>query len=72
MFLGNPPRQDRPLPKVLDDPTASRLLRATQAPPMILLRVAVEDLLRSGMRVRLRRPGLCQRREARDEYPLLD
>lgn len=51
MFSGDLPRQDRPLPKALDDPTAARLLRAAQAQPRILLRVTVEVLLRTGLRV---------------------
>ena len=51
MFSGDLPRQDRPLPKALDDPSAARLLRAAQAQPRMLLRVTVEVLLRTGLRV---------------------
>jgi site-specific recombinase XerD len=45
------PRQDHPLPKALDDPSAAKLLRAAQAEPRTLVRVAVEVLLRNGLRV---------------------
>jgi site-specific recombinase XerD len=45
------PRQDHPLPKALDDPSAAKLLRAAQAEPRMLVRVAVEVLLRTGLRV---------------------
>jgi site-specific recombinase XerD len=45
------PRQDHPLPKALDDPSAAKLLRAAQAEPRTLVRVAVEVLLRTGLRV---------------------
>jgi site-specific recombinase XerD len=45
------PRQDHPLPKALDDPTAAKLLRAAQADRRMLVRVAVEVLLRTGLRV---------------------
>jgi site-specific recombinase XerD len=45
------PRQDHPLPKALDDPSAAKLLRAAQAAPRMLVRVAVEVLLRTGLRV---------------------
>jgi site-specific recombinase XerD len=45
------PRQDHPLPKALDDPSAAKLLRAAQAQPRMLVRVAVEVLLRTGLRV---------------------
>jgi site-specific recombinase XerD len=44
-------RQDHPLPKALDDPSAAKLLRAAQAEPRMLVRVAVEVLLRTGLRV---------------------
>jgi site-specific recombinase XerD len=45
------PRQDHPLPKALDDPAAAKLLRAAQAQPRMLVRVVVEVLLRTGLRV---------------------
>ncbi|WP_154402279.1 tyrosine-type recombinase/integrase, partial [Ornithinimicrobium cavernae] len=51
MFPGDLPRQDRPLPKALDDPTAARLLRAAQADKRQLVGVTVEVLLRTGLRV---------------------
>ncbi len=51
MFNGDLPRQDHPLPKALDDAAAARLLRAAQAQPRMLIRVTVEVLLRTGLRV---------------------
>jgi site-specific recombinase XerD len=48
---GDLPRQDHPLPKALDDAAAARLLRAAQTQPRMLVRVAVEVLLRTGLRV---------------------
>jgi site-specific recombinase XerD len=45
------PRQDHPLPKALDDPAAAKLLRAAQAQPRMMVRVVVEVLLRTGLRV---------------------
>jgi hypothetical protein len=51
MFPGDLPRQDHPLPKALDDAAAARLLRAAQADPRLLVRVTVEVLLRTGLRV---------------------
>jgi site-specific recombinase XerD len=51
MFPGDLPRQDHPLPRPLDDASAARLLRAAQADPRLLVRVTVEVLLRTGMRV---------------------
>ena len=51
MFPGDLPRQDHPLPKALDDPSAAKLLRAAQAAPRMPVRVAVEVLLRTGLRV---------------------
>jgi hypothetical protein len=47
---GDLPHQDHPLPKALDD-AAAKLLRAAQAAPRMLVRVAVEVLLRTGLRV---------------------
>ena len=51
MFTGDLPRLDRPLPKALDDASAARLLRAAQADKRLLVRVTVEMLLRTGLRV---------------------
>ena len=51
MFPGDLPRQDHPLPKALDDAAAARLLRAAQADRRMLVRVTVEMLLRTGLRV---------------------
>lgn len=51
IFLGDLPRQDRPLPKALDDAATARLLRAAQADRRMLTRVVVEMLLRTGLRV---------------------
>jgi site-specific recombinase XerD len=51
MFLGDLPRQDHPLPKALDDAAAARLLRAAHAESRMLIRVTVEVLLRTGLRV---------------------
>ncbi|MGH3814382.1 MAG: tyrosine-type recombinase/integrase, partial [Pseudonocardiaceae bacterium] len=48
---GDLPRQDKPLPKALDDPTAAKFLRAAQAQPRELTRVVCEVLLRTGLRV---------------------
>jgi site-specific recombinase XerD len=51
MFNGDLPRLDHPLPKALDDAAAAKLLRAAQAQPRMLIRVTVEVLLRTGLRV---------------------
>jgi site-specific recombinase XerD len=51
MFPGDLPRQDHPLPRALDDGAAARLLRAAQADKRLLVRVTVEMLLRTGLRV---------------------
>jgi len=51
MFPGDLPRQDRPLPKALDDAAAAKLLRAAQADTKLLVRVTVQVLLRTGLRV---------------------
>ena len=48
---GDLPRQDHPLPKALDDAAAARLLRAACDDPRLLVRVTVEMLLRTGLRV---------------------
>jgi site-specific recombinase XerD len=51
MFPGDLPRQDHPLPRALDDATAAKLLRAATADRRMLVRVTVEMLLRTGLRV---------------------
>ena len=51
MFPGVCPARDYPLPKALDDAAAAKLLRAAQAQPRSLVRVTVEVLLRTGLRV---------------------
>jgi site-specific recombinase XerD len=51
MFPGDLPRQDHPLPKALDDATAAKLVRAAQSDRRMLVRVTVEMLLRTGLRV---------------------
>jgi site-specific recombinase XerD len=51
MFPGDLPRQDHPLPKALDDAAAAKLLRAAHNDKRLLVRVAVEVLLRTGLRV---------------------
>jgi site-specific recombinase XerD len=51
MFPGDLPRLDHPLPKALDDASAARLLRAAQHDKRLLVRVTVEMLLRTGLRV---------------------
>ena len=51
MFPGDLPRLDRPLPRALDDASAAKLLRAAQADRRMLVRVTVEMLLRTGLRV---------------------
>jgi site-specific recombinase XerD len=48
---GDLPKQDHPLPKALDDAAAAKLLRAAQAQRRFLIRVVVEVLLRTGLRV---------------------
>jgi site-specific recombinase XerD len=51
MFPGDLPRQDHPLPKALDDATAAKLLRAACNDRRMQVRVTVEMLLRTGLRV---------------------
>jgi site-specific recombinase XerD len=51
MFPGDLPRQDHPLPGALDDAAAVRLLRAAQDDKRLLVRVAMEMLRRTGLRV---------------------
>lgn len=51
MFPGDLPRQDHPLPKALDDAAAAKLLRTAATNQRLLVRVTVEVLLRTGLRV---------------------
>jgi len=51
IMFGDLPRQDKPLPKALDDPAAAKFLRAAQAQPRQLVRVVCEVLIRTGLRV---------------------
>ena len=51
MFPGDLTRQDHPLPKALDDAAAAKLLRAAHTHKRLLVRVTVEVLLRTGLRV---------------------
>jgi hypothetical protein len=51
MFPGDLPRQDHPLPRALDDASAAKLLRAACNDRRMLVRVTVEMLLRTGLRV---------------------
>ncbi len=51
MFPGDLPRQDHPLPKALDDAAAAKLLRTAHNDKRLLVRVTVEVLLRTGLRV---------------------
>jgi site-specific recombinase XerD len=51
MFPGDLPRQDHPLPKAPGDGAAAKLLRAAQGDRRLLVRVTVEMLLRTGLRV---------------------
>ena len=51
MFPGDLPRQDHPLPQALDDAAAAQLLRVAQADKRLLVRVTIEVLLRTGLRV---------------------
>jgi hypothetical protein len=57
MFPGDLPRQDHPLPRALDDATAAKLRRAAQKDRRMLVRVTVEMLLRTGLRVSARTAG---------------
>jgi site-specific recombinase XerC len=51
ILFGDLPRQDKPLPKALDDAAAAKFLRAAQAQPRVLVRVVCEVLLPTGLRV---------------------
>ncbi|MFF3566849.1 tyrosine-type recombinase/integrase [Nocardia jiangxiensis] len=45
------PIQDKPLPKFIDDPAAAQLLRAARAHPDFFVRLSVEFLARTGLRI---------------------
>jgi len=51
IVAGDLPRQDHPLPQALDDAAVVKLLRAARADRKMLVRVTVEVLLRTGLRV---------------------
>ena len=51
MFPGDLPRQNHPLPQALDDAAAAQLLRAAHQDKRLLVRVTIEVLLRTGLRV---------------------
>ena len=51
MFPGDLPRQDHPLPNALDDAASAQLLRAAHNDKRLLVRVTIEVLLRTGLRV---------------------
>ena len=51
MLPGDLPRQDHPLPQALDDAAAAKLLRVAANHKRLLVRVTVEVLLRTGLRV---------------------
>ena len=51
MFPGDLPRCDHPLPKALDDAAAAKLLRSARTQKRLLVRVTVEVLLRTGLRI---------------------
>jgi integrase len=51
IFAGDIPRRDEPLPKFLDDPTFALFMRAARAETRPLLRLSIELLARTGMRV---------------------
>ena len=51
IFAGDLPKRDEALPKFLDDPTFAAFMRAARNEPRPLLRLAIELLGRTGMRV---------------------
>ena len=51
IFAGDIPKRDERLPKFLDDATFAAFMRAARAEPRPLLRLVVELLARTGMRV---------------------
>jgi site-specific recombinase XerC len=69
MFPGDLPRQDHPLPKAVDDAAAAKLLRAAHNDKRLLVRVTVEVLLRTGLRVVVLRSELPTL-SSHDEHPL--
>ena len=50
MFAGDIPRRDEPLPRLIDDAAAAKLLRAAREHPDPFTRLAVEFLARTGLR----------------------
>lgn len=50
VFAGDMPIRDRPLPRFLDDPDATKLLSAARRLPALFDRVCVEVLARTGLR----------------------
>ncbi|MEZ0167066.1 tyrosine-type recombinase/integrase, partial [Kineococcus sp. LSe6-4] len=64
ILFGDLPRQDKPLPKALDDAAAAKFLRTAQTRPRLLERVVCEVLIRTGLRVgeftQLRRDAVRQ------------
>lgn len=50
VFAGDMPIRDRPLPRFLDDPDATKLLSAARRLPTLFDRVCVEVLARTGLR----------------------
>jgi len=64
ILFGDLPRQEKPLPKALDDAAAAKFLRAAQGLDRLLGRVVCEVLIRTGLRVgeltRLRRDAVRQ------------
>ncbi len=50
VFAGDIPIRDRPLPRFLDDPDATKLLSAARRLPTLFDRVCVEVLARTGLR----------------------
>ncbi|MGH9171412.1 MAG: tyrosine-type recombinase/integrase [Acidimicrobiales bacterium] len=51
LFDGDIPIADQPLPRFLDDAKAAKLLRAARIDPNLFVRVVVEVLARTGMRL---------------------
>ena len=51
IFAGDLPKRDEALPKFLDDPSFAAFMRAARSEPRPLLRLAIELLGRTGMRV---------------------
>lgn len=51
IFFGDIPKRDESLPKFLDDGDAAKFMRALAAEPVLVRRLGVEMLARTGMRV---------------------